>query len=30
MAPCRGQHTEEILRDFLEMSEAQVTALETE
>ncbi|MBW2295934.1 MAG: CoA transferase, partial [Deltaproteobacteria bacterium] len=28
MAPCRGQHTEEILQDFLGMSEAQVAALE--
>lgn len=30
MAPCRGQHTEEILQDFLGMSEAQVAALETQ
>jgi crotonobetainyl-CoA:carnitine CoA-transferase CaiB-like acyl-CoA transferase len=28
MAPCRGQHTEEILQDFLGLSEAQVAALE--
>ena len=28
LAPCRGQHTEEILQDVLGMSEAQVAALE--
>jgi formyl-CoA transferase len=27
MAPCRGQHTEEILRDLLSMTEADVAAL---
>ncbi len=30
MAPCRGQHTEEILQDFLGMTDAQLVALETE
>ena len=28
MAPCRGQHTEEILQDFLGMSEKQVADVE--
>ena len=30
MAPCRGQHNEEIMRDLLGMNEAEVLALETD
>lgn len=30
MAPCIGQHNEEIMRDLLDMNEAEVLALETD